>query len=232
MSERPGRETFDRAAAVTRSLLGYGVVAGAFYLVVGVALALTRDGFDLSRHALSHLMLGEHGWLQAANFIVTGLMVLAAAYGFIRAMRGSSGAGRAGTLLGIYGVCLVASGLFAPDPVAGFPPGVESSEGSLSGVLHFAFGAVAFLSLAVAAFALGGWHARRGDRRRAMYSRVAGAVVLIGFMAGGAFATQTAGIVMLWIAVVAGFAWLAVASIDLYRTVPHPDVHRREPVRV
>lgn len=232
MSEGPGRETFDRAAAVTRSLLGYGVVAGTFYLVVGVVLALTRDGFDLSRHPLSLLMLGEHGWMQAANLIVTGLMVLAAAYGFIRAMRGSRGAGRAGTFLGIYGVGVIASGVFAPDPMAGFPPGAAGTEGSLSGVLHFAFGAVAFLSLGVAAIALGGWHARRGDRRRALYSRVAGAVVLIGFLAGGAVATQTAGVVTLWVAVVAGFVWLAAASIDLYKAVPHPDVDRREPVRV
>lgn len=232
MGETPRGEAFDGAAAVTRSLLGYGVVAGAFYLVVGVVLALTRDGFDLSQHPLSLLMLGEHGWMQAANLIVTGLMVLAAAYGFIRAMRGSAGAGRAGTLLGIYGVCFVASGLFPPDPMAGFPPGGAGAEGSLSGVLHFAFGAVAFLCLAAAAFVLGGWHARRGDRRRAMYSRIGGAVVLIGFMAGGALATQTAGVVTLWVAVVAGWVWLALASIDLYKTVPHPDIHRREPVRV
>ncbi|GAA5149649.1 hypothetical protein GCM10025768_13110 [Microbacterium pseudoresistens] len=52
---------FDRAAAVTRSLLGWGVVVGPFYLVIGVALALTRPGFDLSRHALSLLTLGEFG---------------------------------------------------------------------------------------------------------------------------------------------------------------------------
>jgi hypothetical protein len=32
-------EGFDMGAAVTRSLLGYGVVAGAFYLVVGLVLA-------------------------------------------------------------------------------------------------------------------------------------------------------------------------------------------------
>lgn len=54
-------EGFDSAAAVTRSLLGWGVVAGPFYLVVGLVLALTRPGFDLSRHQLSLLMLGDGG---------------------------------------------------------------------------------------------------------------------------------------------------------------------------
>ena len=37
---------FDRGAAVTRSLLGYGVLAGPFYLVVGLVQALVRDGFS------------------------------------------------------------------------------------------------------------------------------------------------------------------------------------------
>ncbi len=52
----------DSSAAVTRSLLGWGVVAGPFYVVVGLVLALTRPGFDLGRHALSLIALGDLGW--------------------------------------------------------------------------------------------------------------------------------------------------------------------------
>lgn len=154
MSQESGAGGFDRAAAVTRSLLGYGVVAGVFYLVVGIALALTRDGFDLLRHPLSLLMLGEHGWMQRSNLILTGVMVLAAAYGFVRAMRGATRGPRAGALLMVYGACLIASGIFSPDPLAGFPPGTAAGEASLSGILHLVFGLVAFVSLAVSAFAL------------------------------------------------------------------------------
>jgi hypothetical membrane protein len=69
----------DRAAAVIRSLLGYGVLAGVCYLVVGLAQARTRDGFDLTGHDLSLLANGPYGWIQSANFIQTGLMVIAAA---------------------------------------------------------------------------------------------------------------------------------------------------------
>lgn len=52
---------FDKSAAVTRSLLGWGVVAGPFYVVFGLTLALTRPGFRLTQHALSLLMLGDLG---------------------------------------------------------------------------------------------------------------------------------------------------------------------------
>jgi hypothetical protein len=52
------------AARITRSLLGYGIIAGPLYAVVALAQALTRDGFDLSRHAWSLLVNGELGWIQ------------------------------------------------------------------------------------------------------------------------------------------------------------------------
>lgn len=55
---------FDRRAAITRSLLGWGVLVGPICLVVGLSLALTRDGFNLAEHALSLLMLGGNGWIQ------------------------------------------------------------------------------------------------------------------------------------------------------------------------
>jgi hypothetical protein len=58
---------------VTRSLLGWGVVVGVFYLIVGLAQALLRDGFDLARHQLSLLMLGDFGSVQTANLVLPGL---------------------------------------------------------------------------------------------------------------------------------------------------------------
>ncbi|PSL04583.1 uncharacterized protein DUF998 [Haloactinopolyspora alba] len=227
MDDQPAQNGFDRAAAVTRSLLGYGVLAGAVYLVVGVTLGLTRDGFDFSQHALSLLMLGDFGWIQRVNIIVVGLMVIAAAIGFARALAGSAVASRAAGLVGGYGGCLIASGVFPPDPTAGFPEGA-SSDGTVSGVLHLAFGAIGFVALAVAAVVVGGWCARRGETRWTRYSYTSAVVIVVGFVAGAALATETAGVVALWVAVVAGWAWLAALSVHLYRIIPHPDAHRRQ----
>ncbi|OLR93537.1 DUF998 domain-containing protein [Actinokineospora bangkokensis] len=211
MASRPG---FDGAAAVTRSLLGWGVVAPVFYLVFGLVLALTRPGFDLSKHALSLLTLGDGGWLQILNFVLTGLMVLAAAYGFWRALpRRATGA-----LLAVYGVCLVLSGVFRPDPVGGFPPGAPEGA-SASGVLHLAFGGVGFLCLAAACFTAAGVVGAA--------SRVAGVVVLLGFAGGAATGGAPVGVLLLWVAVVVGLGWLAFASVRAYRQVPHPVLARR-----
>ena len=81
------------ADRVTSSLLGYGVIAGPMYVAVSLAQALTREGFDLSRHQWSLLANGGPGWIQIANFVVTGLMVIAFAVGLRRAL--APGPGRA-----------------------------------------------------------------------------------------------------------------------------------------
>ncbi|MEQ7128003.1 DUF998 domain-containing protein [Actinopolymorpha sp. B11F2] len=216
-------ERFDRTAAVTRSLLGWGVVAGPFYLTLGVVLALTRDGFDITRHPLSLLMLGAYGWIQTLNLALTGLMTMAAALGFTRAMRRSGGTSWAGILLGAFGVCLVASAIFAPDPMDGFPEGASTSEVSPGGILHFAFGAVGFLLLAAATFVVARWCARRRETTWAWWSRISGIVVVVGFFSGAVMPSLELGVLTLWIAVLAIWGWLAAASIHLYRTVPHPD---------
>src|SRR5258706_11269109 len=64
--------------------LACGVVAGPVYVVVSLAQALTRDGFDLSRHSWSLLSNGDLGWLQISNFIVVGVLTIAFAVGLRR----------------------------------------------------------------------------------------------------------------------------------------------------
>lgn len=218
--------TFDGAAAVTRSLLGWGVVAGPFYLVVSLLLALTRPGFDLGSHALSLLALGEHGWMQRTNLILSGLMVLAAAYGILRLLR--SGRGLAiGMLTGVYGLGLVISGIFPPDPVAGFPPGEAGGTASVGGLLHLLAGGLGFVALAAAATAYALWASGRGGARRRLFSLVAAAMILLGFLGGAALAQSGIGVALLWISVLAGWAWLALASAHLYTVVPHPVIAQR-----
>jgi hypothetical protein len=207
------------ATATTRSLLGWGVVAGPFYLVVGLVQALTRDGFDLTRHSLGALLLGDLGWVQLLNFVLAGLMTGAAAVGVARALEGP-GRRLTGSLLGLYALCLVLAGFFPPDPVGGYPPGVAATV-TVSGVLHLAFGGVGFLALGGAALV-----AARA-LPRPTWSRTAGLVVIVGFLGGAALSGGGAGIALLWAAVVAGWVWLAATSVALYRRAPHPVLARR-----
>lgn len=190
----------------------------------GVILALTRDGFDLSRHALSLLTLGPGGWLHILNLALTGIMVIVAGWGLLRAIEG--GGRGAGVAVIVTGATIVLAGVFRPDPSGGFPAGAEETV-SVSGVLHLAMGAVEFVAFAVAGFLLARFFASRQEQGRALWSRVAGAVIVVGFAAGAALSAGSAGVALLWVAVVTGFAWLLTASVWVYRVVPHPDLTRR-----
>jgi len=224
-----GRDTtaeFDTHAAVTRSMLGWGVLAGPIYLGVGLLLAVTRTGFNLGEHQLSLLMLGDGGWMQRANLVLSGLICGVAAIGFRRAMNRAGSPSKAPHLLFAFAIGLVASAIFPPDPVDDFPPGAES-EATASGILHLGFGALSFACLAAACFVAARWIARRGDTGWSRYSQASGATILIGFVGGAALSQSPVGVLLLWIAVVAGYAWIAATSVYLWRTVPHPDADRR-----
>jgi hypothetical membrane protein len=166
-------KTATKATGTTPTLLACGVAAGPLFLGVALLQVLTRDGFDLRRHPLSLLSLGDLGWVQIANFVVSGLLALAFAVGARRVLH----PGRAGVwgprLLGLYGVGLVAGGVFVADPGAGFPPGApEGAPEQLSwhGALHAVAPPLAFLSLIVACLVIARRFAGAGERGWAAYS--------------------------------------------------------------
>lgn len=199
----------DPATATTRSLLGWGAVAGPFYVAVSLAQALTRDGFDLARHPWSALENGPWGWVQSANLVLTGAMVLAFALGVRRAL----GAGWAPRMLAAYGVALAAAGGFTADPVAGFPAGSPGGTVSWHGTLHLAVGGIGFLGMIAACLVL----ARRLPPGWALFSRVTGVAFLAAF--AGITTGSPAATLPFVAGVVLSFGWLAGLAVRLYRTV-------------
>lgn len=215
---------FDRTAAVTRSLLGYGVLVGPFYLIVGVAQGLLRPGFSFARHPLSVLANGEYGWVQTANFALSGLMVIAAAVGMARVVGRS---GRATSLaLGLFGLGVALAAIFRADPMDGFPVGTPlgaPTSVTTMGLLHFVVSAIAFISFGVSALLAARLLARRREPAMSRLSFVSGLVMLLGFFGGFALPSPVAGI---WVSVVTGWIWLAILSRHLYRVSPNPNCER------
>src|SRR5690625_1619432 len=187
---------FDRGAAITRSLLGWGVVAGPFYLAIGLVLAATRSGFDLSRHPLSLLMLGPRGWLQRTTSLLAALLSIIAALGMYLAVRDGRGPGMS-VLTGYYGTGMLLSAAFPPDPVAGFPAGDPVGTGeavtamTLGGTLRFLFGGIAFLAVAAAALSYSRWAGRHGEREYARLCTALAALIVAGFLIGAAMGDRT-----------------------------------------
>jgi Protein of unknown function (DUF998) len=203
----------------TNVLLTSGAVAGPLWVVVVIVQMIIRPGFDISRHAVSALSLGDLGWIQITNFIVSGALVIVGAVGMRQALH----PGRAGSwgpiLIGLYGLGLVAAGIFHPDPVNGFPPGTPDVPVQMSGhgFLHLLSAAVGFLSLILAACVV---FARRfaslRQRGWVAYSVVTGAFFFVTWVALGATGSRVGWIAVLFaVAVVLAWAWITVVAVGL-----------------
>lgn len=172
----------DRRSA--RRQLTCGILAGPVLLGVGLAQVFTRDGFDLDRHALSQLALGPWGFVQVVNFLVTGVLVIAAA----RGLRGVPGSGRAAVwglrLLVCFGAGMLIAGVFVADPGYGFPAGTPDGPGQISwhGALHGVGFVVAMASWTAAMIVLARAFAGHGDRAPA-------AICVVALVAAAAVAT-------------------------------------------
>ena len=219
-SVAPVVTTCDPETRVTRSLLGYGAVAGPFYVTVSLAQALTRRGFDLSRHEWSLLASGPYGWIQVTNLALTGAMVLAFSLGLRRALAGGPAARWAPRLVGVYGASLLAAGSFRADPAFGFPAGTPDGPGAVSwhGMLHLLSAAVGFTALAIACFVVARRYTAEGRRAPAVLARCTGVVFLLGFGAVAAGAGRPAANLAFTAAVIIVWAWLAIVAVDRYRT--------------
>lgn len=203
---------------VTRSLLGYGVIAGPCYVVVSLAQAVVRDGFDLTRHDWSLLANGTGGWVQISNLILTGLMVIAAAVGYRRALSGGVGRRWVPRLLAVYGTGLVGAGVFRADPMAGFPAGTPEGPPvafTLPGTLHVVAGGIGFLALIIAALVMAKRFRREGRTGRAVGSAVTGVAFLAGFVGISSGSPSPTTTLAFTAAVVLVWAWLASTSIHL-----------------
>ena len=181
----------------------------------GLVQVLTREGFDLTRHPLSLLSLGDRGWVQIANFIVAGVLMLAFAVGARRSLRGGPGRVWAPVLFALYGVGLVLGGAFTADPALGFPAGTPDgypTEWTFHGAVHAFAAPLAFLALVAVTFVVARRLSWEGHRSAAAWSRVIGVACLLLCIPFGPAAS-----VRLFVGVALGFAWITAYAISLLR---------------
>ena len=102
LETRTGTDT-----ATTRGLLTCGAIAGPLFLATAIAQILTRDGFDLRRHPLSLLSVGEHGWIQVTNFILAGILSILFSMGMARVLTDGPGSRWGPRFCALFGIGLV-----------------------------------------------------------------------------------------------------------------------------
>jgi hypothetical membrane protein len=209
---------------VTEPLLWCGLVGAPLFVLVVIVDGATRPGYDVARLPISLLSLGERGWIQVANFLVTGVLFVLFAVGLSRTVDRADRAAVVGSLLlAVFGIGLIAAGLFSADPGGGYPPG-EQQTASQSGTLHDVASLVVFVSLPLAATAMSRYFVHVGDQRWAAYSAVTAVAVGVGFalmiVAFNASTplTSVAGLVQR-ATVIAGWTWIAAVAYRQLRAL-------------
>ncbi len=208
-----------------RKLLYAGVVGPLLFIAVFLIEGFTRPGYSQWRNFVSQLATGEGGWLQVANFLVFGTLLLAFALGLRQALRGSRGSIGAPVLFALVAISILAAGIFTTDPALGYPPG-QATVQTTRGLIHGLAGLATFTILPAAAFVMA-WHfgAAPGARLWVAYSIVVGVVILVCFALGiaasdmdesGTWPNAPTGIIQR-IAIIAGWTWISMVAWHLIR---------------
>ena len=205
----------DPRIAITKSLLGYGILAMPFYVIVSVIEGATRAGFDFTTHDWSLLANGHLGWIHIANLVLTGLMTVAFAIGLGR----STGSAWTGRLVTLYGIGLIGAGVLIADPANGFPAGTADGAGAISwhGAGHMVSAAIGFAGLIAACFVLARHYSRRGDRGWAWFARTTGAVFALSFLGIAGSGGAAASVLAFTAAVLLVTVWSAATAVREYR---------------
>lgn len=209
------------ASAWTRRLLACGALAGPLFVVTFLVAGATRAHYDPLRHPVSSLELGDHGWVQHANFLIAGLLTLLLAAGLRRAPRTS-----AALLVAVWALGLIGAGIFTTDPVSGYPPGTPARpvHATVHGSLHDAISLVGFVALVAACLVVARRSARLGQRGWAVYSLLtaivfAAALVLASIAFSQTGALVGAGGLIQRIMATTGWAWLTLLALRTRRAL-------------
>lgn len=167
--------------SASRALLACGVVAAAFFMPADLIDAATRPGYDPLRHWISHLALGELGWIGTSVLLVTAALLAACAAGLLRVRRLNGGTLAYPITVTVSTLGLLVAALFPMDPSLGFPPGAETAS-SFSGAVHDIGGSAFLVGSATAALLTRRHLASLGVRAPvALWSPWAGTTALLCF---------------------------------------------------
>jgi hypothetical protein len=207
---------------LTRVLLACGMIGPLLFILVFLVLGATRSGYNPYRHPISSLSIGDLGWIQAANFLITGLCVFAFAVGVRYSIRGTRGGTWGPSLIGLAGIGFFGAGIFTTDPLFGYPANatVLLSQYTVHGHLHDLCSILVFAGLPAACFVFCRRFVALIDRRWAAYSLFTGLAMLatsvlasVGFMQNPSFVSFAG--VFQRLSVTFGLTWMTLLSIHL-----------------
>ena len=195
----------------TRGLLACGILGPALFVVAFLIEGASRTSYSQLRDYVSELSLGTGGWIQTANFIACGWLVLAFAAGLTRASETNRSPTTAPALFSILGLGLVGTGTFRTDPVG--------SAATLPGDLHFLATIAIAGSLTAACLVMGPALGETTSRSAwAFYSIASGLIVPVLFVLSNVAPPVLLPGLVERAALILGAAWVGLFATRALRT--------------
>jgi hypothetical protein len=200
--------------AATRALLGCGVAAGLLSLLIFSTQILIRPEFRFARTEPSLLSLGHLGWIQIANSILGGLLVIAGALGMRRVLRGSKGGFWGPLFLVIFGIGQIGVGIFVVDPIR------SPAAATLHGTMHLVFGGIGFVALMASCFVYLRTFISQKLKVWAILCAITGLMFLAAFLSAASHPDATSIQFFLNLTFVLEWVWVSSISARILRNVP------------
>jgi hypothetical protein len=209
----------------TKALLACGAIGCPLFVLAFLIEGAARSDYNPLRHPISSLSIGDTGWMQVANFIITGILLLVFAIGLRRVFQSSMGMVWGHLLIGLVAIGLIGAGIFTTDPVYGYPQNTPLilAQHSVHGHLHDTFSILVFLCLPAACFVLRRRFVATGERGWATYSAVTGIAMFMTFVFAGMGFKQFLGFVdfagvFQRLSITIGWTWMTLLALHLLRT--------------
>lgn len=121
-----------------------GIIAPVLFVGVFLLEGWLRPGYNAMSQYVSELSLGPRGWIQIANFLTTGTLLLC----FASSVRTEFKNGKA-SLFGWILLAISAASLLVSGPLVMDPASTPRDQWTWHGILHQLIGALGFFTLAM-----------------------------------------------------------------------------------
>jgi len=209
---------------ITRRLLVCGPVGCILFIGSFFIQGAFREGYTALRFPISSLSIGDFGWIQRANFVISGSLIFLFAFGLRFSTMTLKGFIWISRLIGAVGLGLVGAGIFSSDPVFGYPMSapLAIAQFTVHGHLHDFFSIFVFICLPIACFKFRNRFKKSGDKWWATYSLISGIGMLVAFFLAAIGFKQIAGFVEVAgvfqrLSLIIGFAWIILLALHIIK---------------
>lgn len=124
-----------------------GIIGPALFVAVFTIEGWLRPGYNALSTYVSALSLGPRGWIQMANFMILGVLLLVFTLGVANEFQTGKASRGGPILLGIIAILFMVSGPLVMDPM-----GTPLNQVTVHGTVHGLAGAIIFILMPITCF--------------------------------------------------------------------------------